>query len=108
MPRHGPPLHMVQGVHPPAERPHIGVRCPRRLAQVSGEEGGAGAPGGLGPPAKNGGGGGIRTPGELAPTSDFKSGALNHSATPPYVIIYKFIRQHKCLFRSLEAGSCIS
>ena len=33
--------------------------------------------------AKDGGGGGIRTPGELAPTSDFKSGALNHSATPP-------------------------
>ena len=55
-----------------------------------------------------GGGGGIRTPGQLAPSSDFKSGALNHSATPPYVIIYKFIRQHKCLFRSLEAGSCIS
>jgi hypothetical protein len=30
-----------------------------------------------------GGGGGIRTPGEREPTSDFKSGALNHSATPP-------------------------
>ena len=35
------------------------------------------------PARKLGGGGGIRTPGELAPTSDFKSGALNHSATPP-------------------------
>ena len=33
--------------------------------------------------AKVGGGGGIRTPGGLAPTSDFKSGAFNHSATPP-------------------------
>jgi hypothetical protein len=33
--------------------------------------------------AKDGGGGGIRTPGGLAPTSDFKSGAFNHSATPP-------------------------
>jgi hypothetical protein len=33
--------------------------------------------------AKDGGGGGIRTPGGLASTSDFKSGALNHSATPP-------------------------
>lgn len=28
-------------------------------------------------PREIGGGGGIRTPGELAPTSDFKSGALN-------------------------------
>ena len=34
--------------------------------------------------AEAGGGGGIRTPGELTPTSDFKSGALNHSATPPW------------------------
>lgn len=33
--------------------------------------------------AEAGGGGGIRTPGGLAPTSDFKSGAFNHSATPP-------------------------
>jgi site-specific DNA recombinase len=31
----------------------------------------------------NGGGGGIRTPGELAPTDDFKSSAFDHSATPP-------------------------
>lgn len=31
----------------------------------------------------DGGGGGIRTPGKREPTSDFKSGALNHSATPP-------------------------
>ena len=30
-----------------------------------------------------GGGGGIRTHGELAPTPVFKTGALNHSATPP-------------------------
>ncbi len=42
---------------------------------------------GIGLPAEGlaeaGGGGGIRTPGGLAPTSDFKSGAFNHSATPP-------------------------
>ena len=37
----------------------------------------------VGSAPENGGGGGIRTPGELSPTSDFKSGALNHSATPP-------------------------
>ncbi len=36
------------------------------------------SPGGAGGPNPEiGGGGGIRTPGELAPTSDFKSGALN-------------------------------
>ena len=34
---------------------------------------------------KNGGGGGIRTHGGVAPTSVFKTGALNHSATPPRV-----------------------
>ena len=31
----------------------------------------------------NGGGGGIRTHGRLSPTSVFKTGAFNHSATPP-------------------------
>ena len=30
-----------------------------------------------------GGGGGIRTPGGLAPTTVFKTVAINHSATPP-------------------------
>ena len=30
-----------------------------------------------------GGGGGIRTPGRRKPSSDFKSDAFNHSATPP-------------------------
>jgi hypothetical protein len=30
-----------------------------------------------------GGGGGIRTHGRLSPTSVFKTGAFNHSATPP-------------------------
>ena len=33
--------------------------------------------------AANGGGGGIRTHGGLSPTSVFKTGALNRSATPP-------------------------
>src|SRR6188474_3114804 len=32
---------------------------------------------------RNGGRGGIRTHGRVAPTSDFESGALNHSATLP-------------------------
>jgi hypothetical protein len=32
---------------------------------------------------ENGGGGGIRTHGGLAPTAVFKTAALNHSATPP-------------------------
>jgi hypothetical protein len=31
----------------------------------------------------DGGGGGIRTHGGLAPTAVFKTAALNHSATPP-------------------------
>ena len=31
----------------------------------------------------DGGGGGIRTHGRLSPTSVFKTGAFNHSATPP-------------------------
>lgn len=30
-----------------------------------------------------GGGGGIRTPGRVSPTSVFKTDAFNHSATPP-------------------------
>ncbi len=30
-----------------------------------------------------GGGGGIRTPGTLSSTPVFKTGAINHSATPP-------------------------
>ena len=30
-----------------------------------------------------GGGGGIRTHGRLSPTSVFKTGAFDHSATPP-------------------------
>ena len=33
--------------------------------------------------AIDGGGGGIRTHGRLSPTSVFKTGAFNHSATPP-------------------------
>jgi hypothetical protein len=33
----------------------------------------------------NGGRGGIRTPGRIAPTSDFESDAFNHSATLPAV-----------------------
>ena len=45
----------------------------------------------LRPLKRSGGGGGIRTPGGLASTSDFKSGALNHSATPPEVG-YNFAR----------------
>ena len=32
---------------------------------------------------KDGGGGGIRTPGRVAPTTDFKSAAFDRSATPP-------------------------
>jgi hypothetical protein len=32
---------------------------------------------------KYGGGGGIRTPGELAPSTVFKTAAIDHSATPP-------------------------
>jgi hypothetical protein len=32
---------------------------------------------------KAGGEGGIRTPGRVTPTSDFESGAFNHSATSP-------------------------
>ncbi len=32
---------------------------------------------------RNGGEGGIRTPGGVTPTSDFESGAFNHSATSP-------------------------
>ena len=32
---------------------------------------------------EGGGGGGIRTHGRLSPTSVFKTGAFNHSATPP-------------------------
>jgi hypothetical protein len=35
------------------------------------------------PPVVQGGGRGIRTPGDLAATTDFKSVALNHSAIPP-------------------------
>ena len=31
----------------------------------------------------DGGGGGIRTHGRVAPSSVFKTGAFNHSATPP-------------------------
>ena len=34
-----------------------------------------------------GGGGGIRTHGRLSPTSVFKTGAFNHSATPPSLVI---------------------
>jgi hypothetical protein len=34
-------------------------------------------------PRENGGWGGIRTHGELAPTAVFKTAALNHSATHP-------------------------
>jgi hypothetical protein len=34
---------------------------------------------------KIGGGGGIRTPGELAPPTVFKTAAIDHSATPPQV-----------------------
>ena len=37
----------------------------------------------LGKIMKYGGGGGIRTHGRLSPTSVFKTGAFNHSATPP-------------------------
>gem|GEM_PF-2367450 len=33
--------------------------------------------------AFSGGGGGIRTPGGVAPTPVFKTGAFDHSATPP-------------------------
>lgn len=33
-----------------------------------------------------GGGGGIRTHGGVSPTSVFKTGALNHSATPPTAV----------------------
>ena len=36
-------------------------------------------------PNQTGGRGGIRTPGELSSTSDFESGAFNHSATLPAV-----------------------
>ncbi len=32
---------------------------------------------------EDGGGGGIRTHGRVAPSSVFKTGAFNHSATPP-------------------------
>src|SRR3954462_3846921 len=32
------------------------------------------------------GGGGIRTPGGLAPTTAFKAAAFNRSATPPYSV----------------------
>jgi hypothetical protein len=35
------------------------------------------------PTQQNGGGGGIRTPGSLPTTADFKSAAIDHSATPP-------------------------
>ena len=35
----------------------------------------------------DGGGGGIRTHGRLSPTSVFKTGAFNHSATPPSLVI---------------------
>ena len=36
----------------------------------------------------NGGRGGIRTHGRIAPTPDFESGAFNHSATLPHCCIY--------------------
>lgn len=34
------------------------------------------------------GGSGIRTPGTLSGTSDFKSDTFDHSVKPPYVFIY--------------------
>jgi hypothetical protein len=34
-----------------------------------------------------GGGGGIRTPGELTPPAVFKTAAIDHSATPPYRVL---------------------
>jgi hypothetical protein len=37
--------------------------------------------------AKAGGEGGIRTPGELAPTAVFKTAALDHSATSPVMLL---------------------
>ena len=33
----------------------------------------------------DGGEGGIRTPGRVSPTPVFKTGAINHSATSPYI-----------------------
>ncbi len=46
-----------------------------------------------------GGRGGIRTPGSLATTSDFESGALNHSATLP-VVLAMVLRSHPTLLRT--------
>ncbi len=38
--------------------------------------------------ANSGGEGGIRTPGRVSPTPVFKTGAINHSATSPLLVVY--------------------
>ena len=52
-------------------------------------------------PIKNGGGE-IRTHGPVAQTPVFKTGALDHSATPPLLFIYIFYSQIKANFLSQE------
>src|SRR4051812_8468575 len=42
----------------------------------------------------DGGGGGIRTPGGLAPTAVFKTAALNRSATPPALRFYRTLVEY--------------
>jgi hypothetical protein len=49
-----------------------------------------------------GGGAGIRTLGRLAPTPVFKTGAFNHSATPPsganYTVLFLMGKLHRTFF----------
>ena len=67
-----------RGVLDPKKHPRTALNCVERVLTFP-------------PPAlkalwnKDGGRGGSRTHGKVAPTSDFESGALNHSATLPYV-----------------------
>src|SRR5690606_30515702 len=63
--------------YPPSREPFACLprACPCRGRAQAQSEGGDGA--------ERGGGSGIRTHGELAPTPVFKTGALNRSAIPP-------------------------
>lgn len=56
------------------------------------------------------GGGGIRTPGRLSPTTVFKTVAINHSATPPkwsakLAQIHQFQMEMNYFYNNLKINS---
>jgi hypothetical protein len=57
-------------------------------------------------PFRIGGGAGIRTLGRLAPTPVFKTGAFNHSATPPsganYTVVFPRGKLHMIFFKGFS------